>query len=89
MRRPVASSSGDRRGTPDGYEELVAFAEERGGFRAWAIEGTGSYGAGPTPICTRETNSSLSSIGRNARAVTAPSPTRSMPSGQHEKQLHD
>jgi hypothetical protein len=32
--------------TPDGYEELVAFADEHSGLRAWAIEGTGSHGAG-------------------------------------------
>lgn len=33
---------------PDGYEELVALAEEHSGLRAWAIEGTGGYGAGLT-----------------------------------------
>ena len=33
---------------PDGYEELVAFANEHSGLRAWAIEGTGSHGAGLT-----------------------------------------
>ena len=31
---------------PDGYEELAAFADEHFGLRAWAIEGTGSHGAG-------------------------------------------
>jgi transposase len=30
----------------DGYLELVAFADEHAGSRAWAIEGTGGYGAG-------------------------------------------
>lgn len=30
----------------DGYLELVAFAAEHAGLRAWAIEGTGGYGAG-------------------------------------------
>jgi transposase len=30
----------------DGYAELVALAEEHGGLRGWAIEGTGGYGAG-------------------------------------------
>ena len=29
-----------------GYGELVEFADEHGGLRGWAIEGTGSYGAG-------------------------------------------
>jgi transposase len=32
----------------DGYAELVAFADEHTGLRAWAIEGTGGYGAGLT-----------------------------------------
>jgi transposase len=31
---------------PDGYASLVEFAETHGGLRAWAIEGTGGYGAG-------------------------------------------
>jgi transposase len=31
---------------PDGYAALVELAERHGGLRAWAIEGTGSYGAG-------------------------------------------
>jgi transposase len=34
--------------TPDGYERLVAFADEHPGLRAWAIEGTGGHGAGLT-----------------------------------------
>jgi transposase len=34
--------------TPDGYEELVAFADEHSALRAWAIEGTGGHGAGLT-----------------------------------------
>jgi transposase len=33
---------------PEGYEELVAFADHHGGLRAWAIEGTGGHGAGLT-----------------------------------------
>jgi transposase len=32
--------------TPEGYEELVQFADEHAGLRAWAIEGTGGHGAG-------------------------------------------
>jgi transposase len=32
--------------SPSGYEVLVEFANEHAGVRAWAIEGTGSHGAG-------------------------------------------
>ena len=31
---------------PDGYAELIALAEQHSGLRAWAMEGTGGYGAG-------------------------------------------
>ncbi len=31
---------------PDGYAELVALAGKHSGLRAWAMEGTGGYGAG-------------------------------------------
>lgn len=31
---------------PDGYAALVELADSHSGLRAWAIEGTGSYGAG-------------------------------------------
>jgi transposase len=31
---------------PDGYAELIAVAEQHCGLRAWAMEGTGGYGAG-------------------------------------------
>jgi transposase len=31
---------------PDGYAELAALAESHSGLRAWALEGTGGYGAG-------------------------------------------
>ena len=31
---------------PDGYAELTALAQEHSGLRAWAMEGTGGYGAG-------------------------------------------
>ncbi|HXY44028.1 MAG TPA: IS110 family transposase [Acidimicrobiales bacterium] len=34
--------------TPDGYIQLVAFADEHSGLRAWAVEGTGGHGAGLT-----------------------------------------
>lgn len=32
--------------TASGYAELVKFADDHGGLRAWAIEGTGGHGAG-------------------------------------------
>ncbi|MDH6464189.1 hypothetical protein M2302_004386, partial [Micromonospora sp. A200] len=31
---------------PDGFAELVALAEQHSGLRAWALEGSGGYGAG-------------------------------------------
>ena len=31
---------------PDGYAELVTLAEQHPGLRAWAMEGSGGYGAG-------------------------------------------
>jgi transposase len=31
---------------PDGYAELTGLAEQHSGLRAWAMEGTGGYGAG-------------------------------------------
>jgi transposase len=33
---------------PDGYAQLVEVAEQHSGLRAWAMEGTGGYGAGLT-----------------------------------------
>jgi transposase len=33
---------------PDGYAELIALAGQYSGLRAWAVEGTGGYGAGLT-----------------------------------------
>ena len=32
----------------EGYDQLVAFADQYPGLRAWAVEGTASYGAGLT-----------------------------------------
>ena len=34
--------------TAEGYDQLVAFADEQAALRAWAIEGTGGHGAGLT-----------------------------------------
>src|SRR5690242_9891559 len=31
---------------PDGYADLVALADRHAGLRAWAMEGSGGYGAG-------------------------------------------
>ena len=31
---------------PDGYIALIALAEQHSGLRAWALEGSGGYGAG-------------------------------------------
>jgi transposase len=33
---------------PDGYAELLALADQHSGLRAWALEGSGGYGAGLT-----------------------------------------
>src|SRR5215217_7559307 len=40
--------------TADGYEQLVQFGDEHAVLRAWAIEGTGSHGAGLTRVLTRQ-----------------------------------
>jgi transposase len=37
---------------PDGYAALLAMAQRHSGLRAWAIEGTGGYGAGLTRYLT-------------------------------------
>lgn len=37
---------------PDGYAELIAFADRHSGLRVWSIEGTGGYGAGLTRFLT-------------------------------------
>ena len=34
--------------TPDGYQQLLEFADQHHRQRVWAIEGTGGYGAGLT-----------------------------------------
>ena len=38
---------------PEGYAELVEFANNHATLRAWAIEGTGGHGAGLTRLLTR------------------------------------
>jgi transposase len=37
----------------DGYTQLLAWAEQHGGLRAWAVEGAGGYGAGLTRHLTQ------------------------------------
>jgi transposase len=53
---------------PDGCRAVVAFAEEHPGRRAWAIEGTASYGAG---LCRflRERGERVIELDRPARPV--------------------
>ena len=44
--RPVVSSTRSPSRTPEGYAELVEFANNHPMLRAWALEGTGGHGAG-------------------------------------------
>src|SRR6478609_6161756 len=44
--RPVVSSTRSPSRTPEGYAELVEFANNHATLRAWAIEGTSGHGAG-------------------------------------------
>ncbi len=37
---------------PDGYDAIIAFADQHPGLRAWAIEGCNSYGAGLARVLT-------------------------------------
>jgi transposase len=39
--------------TPKGYQQLVDFAGEHSGLRAWAVEGTGGHGAGLARLLAR------------------------------------
>jgi Transposase len=39
--------------TPEGYQQLVDFAGEHSGLRAWAVEGTGGHGAGLARLLAR------------------------------------
>jgi transposase len=66
---------------PHGYAELVALAAEHGRLRAWAIEGTGDYGAGLARHLAKagELVVELARPARPARRA-GPSPTRSTPS---------
>ena len=60
---------------PDGYLALLDLAAVHPGLRAWAIEGTGGYGAGLNVV-----SESSNSIDRNDPIVEAePSPIPSMP----------
>jgi len=63
---------------PDGYAELLAMAERHSGLRAWAIEGTGGYGAGLTRYLA-DRGKAVIELDRPHRPpdATAPSPTHS------------
>lgn len=84
----VASTTGGVEGietalaAADGYEALVEFADlySSADKRAWAIEGTGSYGAGLTAFLGPAGSGSSRSTARSVpRSATAPSPTSSTP----------
>ena len=66
--RPALRSTTHRDADPDGYAELVALADQHAGPRAWAIEGTGGYGAGLARHLPRAASWSSSSTARAARA---------------------
>ena len=69
-----------------GYQRLLRFAASRPGRRVWAIEGTGSFGAGLTSFLL-EQGEWVVEVDRPARrlAATAPSPTSSTPPGPPAK----
>ncbi|MGY2082846.1 IS110 family transposase [Blastococcus sp. SYSU DS0539] len=65
---------------PDGYAQLVDLAEQHCGLRAWAMESTGSYGAGLARHLAAAVSWSSSWTGPSARrGGPAPSPTPSTP----------
>lgn len=53
--------------TPQGHDALLEMAEAHLGRRAWAIEGTGCYGAGPAR-CLSERGEEIVELDRPARA---------------------
>ena len=66
-----------------GYQQLLEFADTQTpsgpARRCWAVEGTGSYGAGLTHFCTPTASGSSRSPGPSAPPVVpAPRPMRSM-----------
>ena len=65
---------------PAGYAELIALADEHGEMRAWAVEGTGGYGAGLARHLAEPGSWSSNSTARpGRRGAAGPSPTRSTP----------
>ncbi len=65
-----------------GYKALVGLADRLPKRRAWAIEGTGSYGAGLTRFSRSEVSRLSSSTVRGGRDVEIqPRATRSTPCG--------
>lgn len=73
----------------EGYARLSEFADEHAVLRAWAIEGTGSFGAGLTRhlTCREEIVIELDRLS-GPSAVTARSLIRSTPSVPLVKPLH-
>jgi transposase len=65
--------------TPEGYVELVEFANQHATMRAWAIEGTSGHGADLSRHLL-ESSEIVIELDRPSglRAATARSPTRSM-----------
>src|SRR5215207_5733788 len=58
------------RADPAGYRQLIGFGR-RHGARLWAIEGTGSFGAGLTTALLLAASGSLRSIAPSGRHVVA------------------
>ncbi len=76
--------------TPEGYVELVEFANNHATLRAWAIEGTSGHGAGLSRHLLRPRRSSSSWTARSEpRAATARSPIPSMRSALRVKRWLD
>ena len=76
--------------TPEGYEELVEFADEHSGLRAWAIEGTGGHGAGLTRHLAKNDELVVELDRPGARsAATVRSPIPLMPSERLGKRSAD
>jgi hypothetical protein len=69
--------------TPAGYRQLLRLADRQDGWRVWAIEGTGGYGAGLTRFLHAHQEQVVELTGPSGPlAVTAPSPTPWMRPGR-------
>jgi transposase len=69
--------------TPAGYQQLLHWAARQPGLRRWAVEGTGSYGAGLTRFLHAHTEQVVE-LDRPSGppAATVPSPTPWMRPGR-------